>query len=619
MSFTAAEIEDIRVQFDQFDADRNGHITAAEIKDVLKALGEDTPGYKIRDMIREVDIDENGTVEFDEFIKMYEKVKNQKKGFKLAETAEKAKNIVTVGGMSAASAEGTSHSFSEEEKLAFVDWINFQLAEDPDLINKKALPIAEEGDGLFKAVHDGIVLCKLINSSIPNTVDERAINKGKLSIYTIHENQTLALNSASSIGCNIVNIGPEDLVEGKPHLVLGLLWQVIRIGLFAKISLQNNPNLAVLLEDGETLQDLLALSPEQILLRWFNYQLAKAGSPRRVSNFTSDIKDSECYTIVIDQIAPADAGTDRSPLQVQDPEKRAEAMLRQADKIGCRKFVRPKDVVKGHQRLNLAFVANMFNTHPALDPPEDGLPDFDLGDFGETREERTFRNWMNSLGVNPFVSSLYQDLKDGLVLIQLFDKIQPGIVDWKKVNDKDSFKKLGGAMKKLENCNYCVELAQKLKFSVVGIGGEDIHQGNKTLTLAVVWQLMRAYTLSVLQKLAGSAKPIEDKEIVEWANHTLEVGKKESRISSFKDAAIQTSIPVIDIVDSIKPGSIKYDVVIVAPSSEEDLMSNAKYAISMCRKIGARVYALPEDLVEGKHKMIMTVFACLMARSVGKK
>ena len=32
---------------------------------------------------------------------------------------------------------------------------------------------------------------------------------------------------------------------------------------------------------------------------------------------------------------------------------------------------------------------------------------------------------------------------------------------------------------------------------------------------------MRAYTLSVLQKLAGSAKPIEDKEIIEWANKTV--------------------------------------------------------------------------------------------------
>ena len=30
-----------------------------------------------------------------------------------------------------------------------------------------------------------------------------------------------------------------------------------------------------------------------------------------------------------------------------------------------------------------------------------------------------FRNWMNSLGVSPFVNSLYQDLKDGLVLLQV--------------------------------------------------------------------------------------------------------------------------------------------------------------------------------------------------------
>lgn len=36
----------------------------------------------------------------------------------------------------------------------------------------------------------------------------------------------------------------------------------------------------------------------------------------------------------------------------------------------------------------------------------------------------------------------------------------------------------------------------------------------------------------------------------------------------------------------------------------------------MSRKIGTRVYALPEDLVEVKPKMVMTVFACLMARGL---
>lgn len=71
-----------------------------------------------------------------------------------------------------------------------------------------------------------------MNLSQPDTVDERAINRGgKLSIYQMHENLTLALNSAQAIGCNIVNIGPEDLHAGKEHLVLGLMWQIIRVSI----------------------------------------------------------------------------------------------------------------------------------------------------------------------------------------------------------------------------------------------------------------------------------------------------------------------------------------------------------------------------------------------------
>ena len=59
-----------------------------------------------------------------------------------------------------------------------------------------------------------IVLCKLINISVPDTIDERVINMGKnLSVFKVQENQNLALNSASSIECNIVNIGAQDTVE----------------------------------------------------------------------------------------------------------------------------------------------------------------------------------------------------------------------------------------------------------------------------------------------------------------------------------------------------------------------------------------------------------------------
>ena len=70
-----------------------------------------------------------------------------------------------------------------------------------------------------------------------------------------------------------------------------------------------------------------------------------------------------------------------------------------------------------------------------------------------------------------------------MLILQLFDKVKPGIVNWSKVNQKETFKKIGGNMKKLENCNYAVEIAHQMGFSLVGIDGKDIADGNKTLTL----------------------------------------------------------------------------------------------------------------------------------------
>jgi len=74
-----------------------------------------------------------------------------------------------------------------------------------------------------------IQFSKLINDAVPDTIDERVINKGKLNVYKIGENQTLVLNSAKSIGCNVVNIGGQDLIDGTEHLVLGLIWQIVKV------------------------------------------------------------------------------------------------------------------------------------------------------------------------------------------------------------------------------------------------------------------------------------------------------------------------------------------------------------------------------------------------------
>ncbi|XP_049845452.1 plastin-3-like [Schistocerca gregaria] len=174
------------------------------------------------------------------------------------------------------------------------------------------------------------------------------------------------------------------------------------------------------------------------------------------------------------------------------------------------------------------------------------------------------------------------------------------------------FSKLRKFMEKLENCNYAVELGKQLKFSLVGIAGQDINDGNATLTLALIWQLMRAYTLSILTQLANTGSPIVEKEIVTWVNNKLSQARKKSTLKNFQDSSLADARVVIDLIDAIKPGTINYDLVREG-GTEEDNLANAKYAISMARKTGARVYALPEDITEVKPKMIMTVFACLMA------
>uniref|UniRef100_A0A8B9RRP9 Plastin-3 n=1 Tax=Accipiter nisus TaxID=211598 RepID=A0A8B9RRP9_9AVES len=539
----------------------------------------------------------------------------------IAKTFRKAINrkegICAIGGTSELSSEGTQHSYSEEEKYAFVNWINKALENDPDC--RHVIPMNPNTDDLFKAVGDGIVLCKMINLSVPDTIDERAINKKKLTPFIIQENLNLALNSASAIGCHVVNIGAEDLREGKPHLVLGLLWQIIKIGLFADIELSRNEALAALLRDGENLEDLMKLSPEELLLRWANFHLENAGW-HKINNFSSDIKDSRAYFHLLNQIAPKGQkegepliDINMSGFNEKDDLRRAEYMLQQADRLGCRQFVTPADVVSGNPKLNLAFVANLFNKYPALTKPENQDIDWTLLE-GETREERTFRNWMNSLGVNPHVNHLYGDLQDALVILQLYEKIKVP-VDWNKVN-KPPYPKLGANMKKLENCNYAVDLGKHpAKFSLVGIGGQDLNDGNPTLTLALVWQLMRRYTLNVLEDL-GDGQKANDDIIVSWVNQTLKEAGKSTSIQNFKDKTISTSLAVVDLIDAIQPGCINYDLVKTGHLSEDDKQNNAKYAVSMARRIGARVYALPEDLVEVKPKMVMTVFACLMGRGM---
>jgi len=238
----------------------------------------------------------------------------------------------------------------------------------------------------------------------------------------------------------------------------------------------------------------------------------------RVNNFSKDVSDGENYTVLLNQLKPDECS--RAPLQTRDLRQRAEQVLQNAARIGCHKYLSPASLVAGNPRLNLAFVANLFNTHPGLAPLDEqeakdygAVEDFDAE--GE-REARVFTLWLNSLGVEPPVFNLFENLRDGLVLLTAFDRVYPGAVVWRRVskpkggpasptqptfneNGEDEEVEIGvtpnqstlSKFKQVENTNYCIELGKQNGMSLVGIQGSDIVDKNKTLVLGYVWQLMR--------------------------------------------------------------------------------------------------------------------------------
>ena len=62
--------EEILEAFKVFDKDGNGFISAAELRHIMTNLGEKLTDEEVDEMIREADIDGDGQINYEEFVKM---------------------------------------------------------------------------------------------------------------------------------------------------------------------------------------------------------------------------------------------------------------------------------------------------------------------------------------------------------------------------------------------------------------------------------------------------------------------------------------------------------------------------------------------------------------------
>lgn len=128
--------------------------------------------------------------------------------------------------------------------------------------------------------------------------------------------------------------------------------------------------------------------------------------------------------------------------------ERGKGLMQESKDMGVPEVVTAEDWIKGNTKVNTIYVAEVFNTKHGLAPLNQeeldkvGLMD---DDAAGTREERQFRLWMNSLELDGVqVNNLYEDLRDGMVLLKVIHKIDPTVVEWNRVEkNADTVFKIG--------------------------------------------------------------------------------------------------------------------------------------------------------------------------------
>ena len=272
------------------------------------------------------------------------------------------------------------------------------------------------------------------------------------------------------------------------------------------------------------------------------------------------------------------------------------------------------------------FAGQVFRGKPGLPKLAEKDAAVYMPDHDTDMNDKSILSWINALVPPNFrITNLERDLSDGLVLLHLLDRVQPGVVKWRgnvKKKIKTKFDKIG-------NCHYAIELCRKkFPFKIVGIAGTDIVEGHQKFIHTLLWQIMRYHATQQLAKLNFGGKEVKDANIVEWANKTI-VRKKNAqstKIKGFRDVQLTSVVFYLEILEVIEPQAIRSNLINFVPPLKnlsnkidattdeyfEKRLENARYAMSLIRRLGGELFVVPEDLIQCESKAVLSVLVALM-------
>eukprot|EP01090_Pellita_catalonica_P020799 TRINITY_DN759_c0_g1_i3.p1 TRINITY_DN759_c0_g1~~TRINITY_DN759_c0_g1_i3.p1 ORF type:complete len:864 (+),score=193.10 TRINITY_DN759_c0_g1_i3:343-2592(+) len=275
------------------------------------------------------------------------------------------------------------HYYSSEEVQSVMEHVNFKLKKwNQDATTEWQIPLLDptNPDSLFESVNDGVLLCALLNTVshgiIPKDSIKHPAKSENLNVMQKTENLNLALRAAEKIGCKeLVNIGANDLLEGKSHIVLGFLSRIVKVDLLLSVKKHYAKTFADDQNSGTDEQKLDSEGAHEILIAWMNFHLSKFHSQNpsiskeklniaSLSNISAEILAQVMEVAYPDKFT----GFYSRISKITPPESRAKEVTDTIhgsfrDQLGYAFAMSfgPEALQHGEEQRNVLFISHLFN------------------------------------------------------------------------------------------------------------------------------------------------------------------------------------------------------------------------------------------------------------------
>ncbi|KAK2883496.1 hypothetical protein Q8A67_017133 [Cirrhinus molitorella] len=236
------------------------------------------------------------------------------------------------------------------QKRTFTNWINAQLS-------KRSHPTVIQD--LFSDLQDGTRLLDLLEVMSGQRM-KRERGRG---VFQQRGNIETALNFLKNKSIKLVNINIPDIIEGKPSIILGLIWTIILHchieelastlsygsrsssldSLSSLDSVPGSPSSSPVPRGGSPLHTRFRLSAKKALLLWVRDQCQKVGCLARVRDFKASWRSGEVFLAILCSLRPD--LVDLAQAQTSSHQENLERAFHLAEKeLGIPRLLEPEDV-----------------------------------------------------------------------------------------------------------------------------------------------------------------------------------------------------------------------------------------------------------------------------------